>query len=58
MIPQCVGITCAEADRYMQGAQVTMDVLCGTSETGFAATNAVLSDNGKIYSSNSDAFVV
>ncbi|KAK6199867.1 hypothetical protein LQW54_009775 [Pestalotiopsis sp. IQ-011] len=30
---------------YSQGAQVTMDLLCGTSETGFAATSAVPSDN-------------
>lgn len=35
---------------YIQGAQVTMDLLCGTSETGFAATSAVPSDNGKIIS--------
>ncbi|KAF3023552.1 hypothetical protein E8E14_010280 [Neopestalotiopsis sp. 37M] len=30
---------------YSQGAQVTMDVLCGTSETGFATTTPVVSDN-------------
>ncbi|KAI1849536.1 hypothetical protein JX265_013651 [Neoarthrinium moseri] len=30
---------------YSQGAQVAMDVLCGTSETGFATTEPVASDN-------------
>lgn len=29
-----------------QGAQVAADVLCGTSETGFATTQPVASDNG------------